>query len=230
MYKLIKRQSEMFLIHSSSPRVFSRVNPCCRLVVAMALVGFMGLAQTGQAQSQQPTPTPTPGVQQQNQQPSNAPAEAGGPQGDIGPIAVPRKKEEPPKKDDTPKGPKKVEGLDNFSMRVASQLVTLDVGVLSKDGTFIPGLKQEYFRVLEDGVPQKITAFNQIQGPITAVMLVEFANNDYFYQFAYDSLVASYTFAQGLKKDDWIALVTYDIRERILQDFTQDKNAIMGSI
>ena len=50
-------------------------------------------------------------------------------------------------------------------MRVASQLVTLDVGVLSKDGTFIPGLKKEYFRVLEDNVPQTITSFNQIQAP-----------------------------------------------------------------
>src|SRR4029077_15790833 len=140
----------------------------------------------------------------------------------------PKKKEEPPKKDDTPKGPKKVEGLDNFSMRVASQLVTLDVGVLAKDGTFIPGLKQQYFRVLEDGVPQKITAFNQTQAPITAVMLVEFANN--FYQFQYDSINASAVFASTLKKDDWVALITYDIKPHMLADFTQDKREIYGGL
>jgi VWFA-related protein len=216
----------MFLIHRPSCLTVSRVNPCLRFL-ALALAGFLWLgAQPGYAQNQQtqpsPTPTPTPA--------SNAPAEAGGPQGDIGPIAVPKKKEEPPKKEDVPKGPKKVEGLDNFSMRVASQLVTLDVGVLSKDGTFIPNLKKEYFRVLEDGVPQKISSFTQTEAPITAVMLVEFANNQYFYNFEYDSINTSAVFATTLKKNDWVALISYDIRPHMLADFTQDKNEIYNGL
>ncbi|HEY5029585.1 MAG TPA: VWA domain-containing protein, partial [Candidatus Angelobacter sp.] len=146
-----------------------------RLLAALTLIAGLCLGSPdAQAQNADPqaSPTPTPKA--------NAPADAGGPQGDIGPIAVPKKKDEPPPKDDAPKAPKKVEGLDNFSMRVASQLVTVDVGVLSKDGAFIPGLKKEHFRVLEDNVPQTITNFNQIQAPITAVMLVEFSNNQYF--------------------------------------------------
>ncbi|HZD07118.1 MAG TPA: hypothetical protein VE176_02655, partial [Candidatus Limnocylindrales bacterium] len=118
------------------------MNACLRVPAVLILISGLWLAiplaeaQSGQEQA---SPTPTPKA--------NAPAEAGGPQGDIGPIAVPKKKEEPPPKDDAPKAPKKVEGLDNFSMRVASQLVTVDVGVLSKNGAFIPGLKKEYFRV-----------------------------------------------------------------------------------
>ncbi|HEU4414426.1 MAG TPA: VWA domain-containing protein, partial [Candidatus Angelobacter sp.] len=187
-------------------------------------------AQPGSAQSQQPSPSPTPAAQDQQKPPANAPAEAGGPQGDIGPIAVPKKSEEPPKKDDAPKAPKKVDGLDNFSMHISSQLVNLDVGVLSKDGIFIPGLKKEYFRVLEDNVPQTITSFSQIQAPITAVMLVEFSNNQYFYNFQIDSIKSSWMFAQTLKKEDWIAMISFDIRPRILEDFTQDKNAILGAV
>ena len=185
------------------------------------------LAQNQQGQSSQPA-----SGQQTQQQNPNAPAEAGGPEGDIGPIAVPKKKEDqapPPPKVENPK-PKPVEGMPNFSISVKVPLVTLDIGVITKDGMFVPGLKPEMFRVYEDGVPQTISSFNQTQAPITAVILAEFANNDFFYSFAYDSLVASYTFAQTLKKEDWIALITYDIRERILQDFTQDKNAIMSSI
>ena len=77
---------------------------------------------------------------------ANAPAEAGGPQGEIGPIAVPKKKDEAAQEEmKLLKAPKKVEGLDNFSMRVASQLVTLDVGVLSKEGVFIPGPEKGIF-------------------------------------------------------------------------------------
>src|SRR5438270_4098576 len=152
----------MCLIQKALSSTVSKVNPCRRGLAALILAGLVGLAaQSGYAQSQQaqpsPSPSPTPNAQQ-NQQPSNAPAEAGGPQGDIGPIAVPKKKEEPPKKEAPADRPRKIEGQGDFSMRVASQLVTLDVGVLAKDGGgFIPGLKKEYFRVLEDGVPQTIT-------------------------------------------------------------------------
>jgi VWFA-related protein len=182
-------------------------------------------AAAAQAQNQQPqaSPTPTPSA--------NAPADAGGPSGDIGPIAVPKKKNnEEPKKEEAPPHPKKVEGLDNFSMKVSSQLVTLDVGVMTKDGVFIPGLKKEYFRVLEDNVPQTISTFGQIQAPITAVLLVEFSNNQYFYSFQIDSIKSAYVFAQTLKKEDWIAMVSYDLKPHMLEDFTQDKRAIVGAV
>src|SRR5258708_9441516 len=200
------------------------------LSLAVAVTLFVPAAQ-GQSGS-----TPPAGQNSGQQDPNkakeqNPTTEAGGSQGDIGPIAVPKKKDEPPKKDDTPKGPKKIEGMPDFTMRVNAPLVTVDVGVLNtKGGGFIPGLKQENFRILEDGVPPTITSFNQHQAPITAVMLVEFANNQYFYNFDYDSIVGSATFASNLKKEDWIALVSFDIKERILQDFTQDKRAIMASI
>jgi VWFA-related protein len=198
-----------------------------RFLVLTVAISF-GLSSAVCAQSQpqnQPSPNPQ---QQQNQQ--NSTPSAGGPEGDMGPIAIPKKKEEPPAKDEAPKEPKKVEGMPQYSLHINVPLVTLDVGVLTKEGMFVPGLHQENFRVLEDGVPQKLSGFNQTQAPITAVMLVEYANNDYFYRFAYESMVASYTFAQSLKKDDWIALITYDLRERILQDFTQDKRAIASSL
>jgi VWFA-related protein len=171
------------------------------------------------AQAQTATPSPTPKAT-----PSGNTGEAGGPQGDIGPIAIPKKKDEPPPKEEKPKQPKKIEDMPNFSLRVSVPLVTVDVGVLTKDGVFVPGLKQQNFRVSEDGVPQTISNFGLIQAPITAVMLVEFSKN--FGQFQYDSLYASYTFAQTMKKEDWIALITYDIKSHILADFTQDKRNI----
>ena len=205
--------------------MISRGNPCCRWLVAAIFAALAGLGtQSVYAQNaqNQATPTPTPSA--------NAPAEAGGPTGDIGPIAVPKKKEEPPQKEEPAPTPKKVEGLDNFSMSVRSQLVTLDVGVLAKDGQFIPGLKKEYFKVFEDGVPQTVTSFSQIQAPITAVMLVEFNNNQYFYNFQFDSINAAWTFAQTLRKEDWIAMISYDLKPHILQDFTQDKHAIQAAV
>jgi VWFA-related protein len=223
----------MSLIHTEKTRTAPKGNHWFLPILLLAISAIISLAPMAQAQNGQSqpnaSPSPTPAA---TPTPGNAPAEAGGPQGDIGPIAVPKKKDknEEPKRDEAPKTPKKVDGLENFSMRVNSQLVTVDVGVLSKDGAFIPGLKQEYFRVLEDGVPQKIASFTQIQAPITAVMLVEFSNNQYFYSFQIDSIKNAYVFAQTLKKDDWIAMISYDLRSHLLADFTQDRGAILGAV
>ncbi|HLY99897.1 MAG TPA: VWA domain-containing protein [Candidatus Angelobacter sp.] len=203
-----------------------------QLIWILALILVFGLSGEQILAQSQPA-TPPQDTQKDNQksgQQQNSVPEAGGPEGDIGPIAVPKKKDEAPKKEEAPRAPKKVEGMPETTLHIASNLVTVDVGVLGKDGTFIPGLKQENFKIFEDGVQQTISSFNQTQAPITAVMLVEFANNDIFYGFEYDSLVASYTFVGGLKKEDWIALVTYDLKTRIVQDFTQDKQALQGSL
>lgn len=228
------------LTHSAVFKLFSLIAAVAILCITPLSLG-QGFKQSASAQNQQQQNQQQPNQQQNQQQPdqqqtqqpqnSNTGGEAGGPEGDIGPIAVPKKKTDESKKvDQPPPKPKPIEGLPQFSIAVNVPLVNLDVGVVTKEGMFVPGLRQENFRVLEDGVPQTITSFNRTQAPITAVMLVEFANNDFFYGFAYDSLVASYTFAQGLKKEDWIALITYDIRPRIVQDFTQDKNAIIASV
>ena len=60
--------------------------------------------------------------------------------------------------------------------------------------------------------------------PITAVLLVEFASTHYY--FMVEALNASYAFANTLKKDDWIAVISYDMKPQILADFTQDKRAV----
>jgi VWFA-related protein len=106
--------------------------------------------------------------------------------------------------------------------------VNVDVLVTTKDGQFIPGLKQGNFRILEDGVPQAVTNFNVSPAPITAVLLTEFASTSYF--FLIDALNASYSFANTLKKDDWVAVEYYDMQPHILVDFTQDKRAVMGAL
>ena len=192
------------------------------LLVLAALIGSELLAQGTPAQQQQQTPS-------QQQKKPETPGEAGGPAGDIGPIAVPKKTEEPPP--DVPKPKSPTANTPTFSMSVDTSLVTVPVSVLTKDGHFVPGLKKDMFKVMEDGVPQNVSQFTQqADAPITAVLLVEFANNNYFWQFMINSLQASYTFAQSLKKDDWVAVIAYDMRPEILADFTQDKRAVYAAL
>jgi VWFA-related protein len=156
------------------------------------------------------------------------PAEAGGPGDSVGPYANPKKTANEPPPPPPPVTPKKLEGVPDYSLKVNVPLVNVDVLVTSKSGEFVPGLKQEHFRIFEDGVPQTITNFNVSQAPITAVLLIEFASTNYF--FMRDALQASYAFAGTLKKDDWVAVSYYDMQPHILVDFTQDKRAVYGAL
>lgn len=198
------------------PRAKRRGNvqrPVLILLILLVFFALSGLGQTADPAKQKPETPPA----------------AGGPRGDIGPIAVPKKKpEEQPQREKPPARVKNPDGMGDFSLRVNVPLVNVDVGVVTRDGQFIPGLKKENFRILEDGVPQNITAMQQTEAPITAVLLVEFANTNY--AFINDMLSGAYAFTGSLKPEDWVAVMTYDMRTQILQDFTQDKRAIYGAL
>jgi VWFA-related protein len=192
------------------------------LLLALALGILVWQPASLRAQAQSATP-PDNG---QQSPPDNTPPAAGGPQGDVGPYAVPKKKEEPPPP--PPETPKKVEGMPDYSIHVSVPLVEVPVLVTTKDGQFIPNLKQENFRVSEDGVAQTISSFGISQAPITTVLLVEFASTTY--AFDREALLASYTFVSQLKKEDYVAVISYDMKPHILADFTQDKAEAMGGL
>ena len=186
------------------------------------------LPLAAQDQSAQ-TPTQTSPQTPDNGKPKQeVPAEAGGPTDNIGPYAIPKKKVDEAPPPPPPVAPKKIEGDPDYSLKVNVPLVNVDVMVTTKNGQFVPGLKQENFRILEDGVPQQVTNFNVTKAPITAVLLVEFASTTY--TFMVEALQASYAFANSLRKDDWVAVSYYDMQPHILVDFTQDKKAVYGAL
>jgi VWFA-related protein len=195
------------------------------LALLLGAATWVGWAE-GQATQSTP-PASTPQQQQQQDQPG---PDSGGPGADNGAIAIPKKAEKP----DVPPPPpepkvKNPPGLTNFSLRVDVPEVTLDVGViLQKTHEFVPNLQPSNFRVYEDGVPQKVVGFQRTKAPITAVLLCEFASTNYW--FVYDMRNAAYAFAQQLQPDDYIAVVTYDLKTQILTDFTQDKRLVYESL
>ena len=217
----------MFNRHKDKTLV--RKSGCWTRVVLtwMTCLAMLGVALPVVAQDQpgQPPATQVPDSSKPKQE---VPAEAGGPTDNIGPYAIPKKKAEDAPPPPPPVTPKKLDDIPDYSLKVNVPLVNVDVLVTTKDGQFIPGLKQGNFRILEDGVPQQVTHFNVSQAPITAVLLVEFASTNYY--FMREALQASYSFANTLKKDDWIAVAYYDMQPHILVDFTQDKKAVYGAL
>ena len=196
----------------------------CMLALALSLSLFLAVSPaSAQDQTQTPPQTNDNGKPKQD-----VPAEAGGPSGDIGPYAIPKKNPDEAPPPPPPPTPKKLEGLPDYSIKVNSPLVNVDVLVTTKTGEFVPGLKKENFRLFEDGAAQTINTFNISKAPITAVLLVEYASTNY--GFMIQALQASYSFANTLQKDDWIAVAYYDMQPHILVDFTQDKRAVYGAL
>ena len=145
-----------------------------------------------------------------------------------GPIIIPKKAPTAPQPPPPPP-PKTKATNPEYNFKVNVPEVALPVTVETDGGAFIGHLHKNNFRVLENGVPQQIDKVSYTSdAPITVVMLVEFRSQ--WWPFIYRILEASYSFAQQLQKQDWMALVTYDLRPHIVVDFTHNREALYSGL
>jgi VWFA-related protein len=197
-----------------SPRVWFAVLPA--FLALTALVFSPATAQSSQT----------------DQQKQASPA-SGGPSGDSGAIAIPKKNPDdiappPPPAPDKPKYNTEP-GAPQFSLKLEVPEVTVDVGVLlEKNHMFVPGLKPSNFKIYEDGVEQKIQGFKRVEAPITVLLLCEFAARGW--AFRMDMLNSAWAFTQQLRPQDYVAMMTFDMNTHIVSDFTQDKKQIEQGI
>ena len=145
-------------------------------------------------------------------------------------VAKPKKPAEtapPPAEAPIPSEYKKPKDIpaDTPTFRSDATTVNVDVSVLDSKNQFIHGIPANQFRILEDGVPQKISQAGLSEAPMTICMLIEFSGRfQQFWSYGwYETLQASYTFLQTLKPNDNVAVATYDLHTTILSDFSPDK-------
>jgi VWFA-related protein len=112
---------------------------------------------------------------------------------------------------------------------VETTLVNVDVLVTDEDGRVLGGLKRENFRIIDNGREQAITNFSPVNAPITIVMLMEYSGFAYDY-FAYKAAAWGSDFLDHLEPEDYVALVTYDIKPTVRVDFTRNKAAVRDSL
>jgi VWFA-related protein len=140
-----------------------------------------------------------------------------------------------------------------FGERVTVSEVLLDVLVLDKDGNVVPGLGKDDFTVTEDGKPMQLTSVDfyttRYGGPeASATKPGEVPASRYFIFYFDDqkknNLSTSRLMGQQLEAgrqarkwveeamqpSDWIAVVSYDFRLKIQQDFTQNRDDLLRAI
>jgi len=145
-----------------------------------------------------------------------------GPQSGGQPQQTPPPGQNPPQQQ-----PKPQEG--GLSIAVEVPVVTMDVVAATQHGDIITGLKRENFKLFEDGVPQTITTFGPSDAPITMVVLMEFSAR-YGGYFSYVAKYWTEALFPQLKKDDWVALVTFDMKPKLEVDFTQNKDEVRQAV
>ena len=182
---------------------------------AMSLCSFSFFARRAVAQAQDQR------TQDQQQQPST------GPKPDVGEtVIVPKKTQPAPAKPENK--PEKINPNDIYTITTSTNLVNVDVMVTDKNGNPIASLGRTNFKVYDDGVPQAVTNFGAAEAPMTVCLMVEFANN--WWPFLYLALEDSYRFLDFMQPKDWVAVIDFDMKPHILQDFTQDRYEVRGAL
>lgn len=154
---------------------------------------------------------------------------AQGTQQQTGPVIIPKKAPATPTPPPPPTPtPQPAKPQYTYSVNVPD--VEIPVTVQTKDGQFVPNLTVNQFQLYEDGVPQKIDKVSVTNdAPMTVVELVEFQNGDWW-PILYQILEASYVFTGQLQPQDWVALVTFDLKPTVVVDFTHDKRAVYAGL
>jgi VWFA-related protein len=116
-----------------------------------------------------------------------------------------------------------------YRLAVKVPAVHVDVVVLDNNGNPIPGLKQANFRIFDEKVPQTVANFTSSEAPLTTVLLLEFSGRGYGYLAAIGRYWSS-NFVDHLLPQDWVALVTYDMRPHIVVDFTRNHLEVQQAI
>ena len=115
------------------------------------------------------------------------------------------------------------------SFKVESDVVRVPVVVIDKEGRLYTDLKKEQFKILEDGVEQPLSVFTGGEAPMNIVLLLEYSRRilPLLGEVVYP---AGMFIAQILNPEDYAALISFDIKPRVVSDFTAHRGKLFNSL
>lgn len=113
-------------------------------------------------------------------------------------------------------------------IRVETNLVTMPVSVLDRNGRFVSGLQQRDFKIFENGVEQELGFFQSVEQPFTVVLMIDVSpSTAYQIDQIHDSAIS---FIDQLRPADRVMVVAFDESVQILSRPTNDRNALRNAI
>jgi Ca-activated chloride channel homolog len=196
-----------------------------KITVLILLVGLFSLGIFAQAGRSRPRVVTTENTSTPPNQPSNSEAE---------PTNSPTNESTPTKRppvliNDTKPANDTTEVVeDDEVIKVETNLVTIPVTVLDRDGRFISGLQQGDFQVYEDGAAQKIEYFASLETPFTVVLLLDVSEST---KFKIDEIQdAAITFVRQLRKNDKVMVISFAEKIKVLTPPTNNRGVLENAI
>jgi len=114
-------------------------------------------------------------------------------------------------------------------IRVQSALVTTPVTAVDSSGEYVFDLSEEDFRVLDNGVPQRLERFEPAVRPLAAVILVQ---TNHAVAPLLDQVRPLGPMFSGLLlgPQGQAAVLAYDDRVRVMQDFSSDGDQLKAAL
>lgn len=117
---------------------------------------------------------------------------------------------------------------DGEIIKIETNLVTMPVSVLDRDGRFISGLQKNDFKIFENGIEQKVDYFQSVEQPFTVIMLLDVSPST---QFKIEEIQnAASTFVDQLRPGDRVMVIAFDEHVHILSPVTSNRYQLKNAI
>ena len=135
-----------------------------------------------------------------------------------------RPQQPPPQPSATP--PPEPEDVE--TLKTETDLVTVPLIATDRNGLYITDLRQEEFKISEDGVAQEIAFFGKVSAPFHVVLMLDTSSStkDNLRQIQQ----AAYTFVQQLQPVDRVKIISFDDKVNDLNEFTSDREVLRTAI
>lgn len=109
-------------------------------------------------------------------------------------------------------------------VRIDTNLVTVPVSVLDRQGRLIGDLRREQFKVFDNDVEQQIVHFEPTEKPFTVALMLDTSGSTVFHLSEIKE--AAIAFAKQLRPQDRVLVVTFDRLVIVLTEATGDLKVI----
>ncbi|MCW5960921.1 MAG: VWA domain-containing protein [Pyrinomonadaceae bacterium] len=117
---------------------------------------------------------------------------------------------------------------DDEIIKIETNLVTMPVTVLDRNGRFVSNLQQRDFQIFENNVEQQVGFFQRVETPFTVILMIDVSPST---QYKIDEIQnAAITFVNQLRRDDKVMVIAFDERVNILSRATSDRNQLRRAI
>jgi VWFA-related protein len=113
-------------------------------------------------------------------------------------------------------------------IRIDTTLVTIPVNVTDRSGKYVGNLRQQDFRIYEDGVEQQIAYFASVDKPFVVALLLDTSNSARFKLEEIQN--AAIAFLDQLRPGDKVMIVTFNSKVEVLTEPTSDRNHLRDVI